>query len=884
MKWGILMSLLLFPVLCSAQNYKENIKHGKEAFQDGDYAAAASYFQAAYVEDSTDIGIAWKIAEAHRMFNDYKPAMYWYREVYSRDERGSYRESLFWLAMMYKSNGMYNEAAQSFGQFAKLNEKNQDYFYTKAKREIDACHFAQTLMEDTLPVVIRHLSEEINTPYADFGAFQVNKSTLEYSSMRILEDVFPEDPIGPTYFANEIDTNPPVAYFAKIYHSEVSGDFYSPAVEYDHDANAGLIHAGNSCYSKDKKRYYFTLCEGETPANLKCKIYFCKYEDGQWTDPKALPEKINVAGNTATQPCVGTDADGKEYLYYVSDREGGQGGLDIWYAEIKSTGNVGSPQNAGDVINSIENEVSPWYDDSTGTLYFSSTWLFGLGNYDIFKVKGSAKKWEKPENIGYPINTSYNDVYFSINETDSNGYITSNRPGSFYIKGETCCNDIFEYKWIEKKEKKDSIIPVAVVVEKTIETQIRELLPISLFFHNDEPDPKNLRTSTSKTYEETYFAYTAMISEYQEQYSTGLSGDKINQAKQDIADFFTDYVEAGYNKLKEYTVLLSEDLKAGKTVRITVKGYCSPRANNSYNKNLAKRRISSMINYLKTYGDKDIADYVGKKGPSGGELYIVEEPLGEEYAAIGVSDNLNDLKNSVYSRSAALERKIVILKYDSEDEKAMLAKIDEVVFKVQISSSSTQLPESQFTGISPITSEKMPDGRYCYYAGFFNNFDEAAKAQQKLRKSGYSSAFVIATRNGIRISLNEAVEYAGQQGKTQNHGVTIKNNQITPPDDPVKKTTNGGITDITKTKGLIYTLQLCAVSSPNSASAFNGLSPLYVEKASNGFYRYFYGKYSTQSEAGSAKANAREAGFDQVFLVAYYNGKKIGLQEAVKYE
>jgi len=131
--------------------------------------------------------------------------------------------------------------------------------------------------------------------------------------------------------------------------------------------------------------------------------------------------------------------------------------------------------------------------------------------------------------------TSYNDLYFTVNETDTDGYFTSNRPGSFYIKGETCCNDIWSYEWLKsKKIKKDTVTAVVPVAVDTVsyEQNIIDLLPLTLYFHNDIPDPDSKDTLTKLNYKTTLADYIEMKGQYEIEYSAGLKGnDKIKAIK-----------------------------------------------------------------------------------------------------------------------------------------------------------------------------------------------------------------------------------------------------------------------------------------------------------------------------------------------------------------
>ena len=151
-----------------------------------------------------------------------------------------------------------------------------------------------------------------------------------------------------------------------------------------------------------------------------------------------------------------------------------------------------------------------------------------------------------------------------------------------------------------------------------------------------------------------------MLAKYKEEYSLGLSGDKSAEAKEDIESFFIEYVDQGVKDLEVFRDLLLEELDRGAKITITVKGFASPLAKTDYNVNLTKRRIASLVNYMRAYENGVFAKYLNGTAENGGKVLFSEVPFGEYTANQLTSDNPNDVQNSVYSRAAAIERKIEI--------------------------------------------------------------------------------------------------------------------------------------------------------------------------------------------------------------------------------
>jgi hypothetical protein len=652
------ISVLLFSAYFSkAQTVEEYVIMGDESFSDADFYSAAVYFHNALTIDSSDIYVAYKYADACRLFNNYKEAEHWYGYVIESAKAKDFPLCRFWYALMNKSNGKYNEASENFKQFIESYKTKDDYFSKKAKIEVIACQEAKKITDDKLSVKIDHLAgTRINTSFSEFNARQIGDNDLYFSSLRPVSE-------------GDFETFIPNAYISKIYTAKNSAKGWTNIKEFDPKINDKETHNANITFSKNHKKLYFTKSKVDNNPTLTSEIYTSEFKDGKWQKPVNLGNNINLTGYTSTQPHIYSGSD-YDALYFASDRPGGFGKMDIWYSIVKD-GKYGDPINCGSIINTMGDEVTPYYYEATNTLYFSSDWHKGLGGFDIFKSKGGLSDWSTPENIGYPINTSYNDLYFTINEVDKDGYFTSNRPGSIYIKSETCCNDIYYYEW---KEQPKQVTVVQEVKKDSVKIEIEEtiklLLPLTLYFHNDEPDPRSTNITTSKNYKTSLADYYSMESKYKEEYSKGLSGKEKTKAENDIKDFFENYVAKGFSNLQLFSELLLLDLEKGSHVSIKIKGYCSPLNTSEYNLNLAKRRIMSLKNYMAEYNDGVFIKYLEGKSADSGRLRILEDPIGKALASPYVSDNPNDQRNSVYSRAAALERKIQIILYESEGTKA----------------------------------------------------------------------------------------------------------------------------------------------------------------------------------------------------------------------
>ncbi len=155
-------------------------------------------------------------------------------------------------------------------------------------------------------------------------------------------------------------------------------------------------------------------------------LYLSKRRDGKWSKPRPIGGAVNT---TFRESSAFISADGKR-LYFSSDRPGGYGGTDLYVAEaLDGENRWGTPSNLGPVINTEYDEESAVFSFDGQYLFFSSRGHRGMGGYDIFRTRfdSATKAWAKPENMGYPINTADNDLYYVQGNDIGHAYFASSR-------------------------------------------------------------------------------------------------------------------------------------------------------------------------------------------------------------------------------------------------------------------------------------------------------------------------------------------------------------------------------------------------------------------------------------------------------------------------
>jgi hypothetical protein len=634
----LLMSSGLF-----SQSIKSFLKQGSEAMSKKDYSSAAQIYNQVILIDSSKIEYQLLFADASRLNYDGDVALHWYQKIYKKDNGKTYKEVPFYIAMQLKTNGKYKDAKKYFDKYYKKQRNSKDKekarLAAKAKQEFEACDIAQVIIKSPLDVKVVHLDSAVNSKVSEYAPFEYD-SLLYFSSLR---DKSKQDAAG--------------VGFNKLYTSKKSAikpNKFLKAKELDSLFNKSNIHNANTSFNSDFTKVFVSRCGALNATQYRCEIYVSDFKEGHWTELQKLPSPINVSGSNTTQPCL-SEINDKPVLFFASDRAAGEGAMDIWYAFMNTDGSFETPINAGKKINTIEDDITPWFVKENKTLYFSSTWHKGLGNFDIFTSEFKDNAFTDAQNIGYPINSSYNDIYYSVNSKKDRAYISSNRLGSYFEDKPNCCNDIYSFPITPLTEPPKPIDTTALLIN-----QMKVLVPLTLYFHNDEPEPKTKVIITKKNYKKTYDDYTDLKPKYFAEYAKGLEGEQKELAINRVENFFEDSVDAGMQDLDKFALLLEQVLLRGEKVKITMKGYCSPLASTDYNVNLAKRRISSLRNYFMEYGNGKFVKYVDNTVESEGRIEFFNEDIGELPIST-VSDDVKDVRNSVYSPFAASERKIQII-------------------------------------------------------------------------------------------------------------------------------------------------------------------------------------------------------------------------------
>ncbi|OFX17815.1 MAG: hypothetical protein A2033_03255 [Bacteroidetes bacterium GWA2_31_9] len=312
--------------------------------------------------------------------------------------------------------GNYNDALDNFKKvetFPSVNEKTLE----SNSKLIEKSKFAINQVANPVEFNPVNIGKEINTELDEYWpTISVDESKLVFT--RLI-------PSSPNQIISQLGKQ------EDIYFSYKKDGKWTDAVNAGQPLNT-TNNEGAMTLSPDGNIFFYTVCNRPEDYG-SCDIYYSRKIGNSWTKPKNLGDKVN-SRYWESNPSFSSDG---KTLFFISNRTGSFGKMDIWFSKIISKDESGNfiwsqPQNIGNVINTEESELSPFIHPDNSTFYFASDGHLGMGGQDIFiSKKDSLGNWKKPENIGYPINTFKDETGIVVNSKGDYAYIVSDRKGGF---------------------------------------------------------------------------------------------------------------------------------------------------------------------------------------------------------------------------------------------------------------------------------------------------------------------------------------------------------------------------------------------------------------------------------------------------------------------
>jgi outer membrane protein OmpA-like peptidoglycan-associated protein len=416
----------------AAQYYEKYLTQEKKKFK-GDGEFNPYVIQAAYKGNRQQVSnlqqALYNTAESYRQLHYYEKADPYYERVMAMNTGADFPLLSYHYGETKRALKDYAGAEKAYQQFLD-GYKTQDLYSEAAHREIQNLRFIQSQLQKNIKKYsVYKAGKGLNDTGASYAPVWVGDQQLMFTSTRPDEKSKGKQYLNRVFVAGAADTATVDAVTAGI-----------PQVA---DVNQGVVSL-----SADGNQLYLTRWTADKTGKKTVGIYRASKLNGAWQEPVLMDEQINVAGARNQQPHILPDG---KHLLFTSDRSGGVGGLDIWMAELDSKGNTVSVSNAGAVINTKYDEEAPSYHPASKTLVFSSNGRVGMGGQDFFSATGTPGNWSEPVNMGYPVNSIKDDVYFTSRGPARNiledVVISSDRDAS-------CCLELF----FLKKEKPMKLI------------------------------------------------------------------------------------------------------------------------------------------------------------------------------------------------------------------------------------------------------------------------------------------------------------------------------------------------------------------------------------------------------------------------------------------
>lgn len=360
--------------------------------------------------DTTFLKANFDAGELHMRTIGRDLAVKYFLRVFRQDP--DYRFDIqYWIGRSYQMGLNFDKAIEFYNLYkerlaSKPNYQGRDKVDLAAvERSIYECQNGKEFVANPGNFSIVNIGREINSEYEDYGPVLNGDETEIIFTSRRREDNLNE---------NVFEDNKP---YEDIFVSRKTGDTWARATNIGPVVNTPY-HNSNLALSKDGNTLF--IYNDDNGGDI---YYSERGTNGQWGPPVPLPGIINSSFN---EKSISISAD-ERTLYFASDRPGGFGGIDIYRAVLDSRGQWSDVRNLGPKINTEFDEEGPFIDQDNVTLYFSSKGHKGMGGHDIFRVvfDPQTNEWGEPENLGYPINTPDDDVFFVASTDGKRAYYSS---------------------------------------------------------------------------------------------------------------------------------------------------------------------------------------------------------------------------------------------------------------------------------------------------------------------------------------------------------------------------------------------------------------------------------------------------------------------------
>ncbi len=435
----LLLAMSLFFATMSFAQTKSIAQKADDLFDQKQYIAALDKYEEAYNKIKSNKAeknrCYFQMGECYRLMNNFPKAERVYKRLINQKYYETEPKLYYYMAEMYRFENKFDEADEYYAKYLELVPNDK----LAQQRKASIIYVNQLFMSRTRHTITK--LDKWSTDYNDWAPRFIGNDTskLVFTSSRFLDGDGKHDAWTGQAFSD----------FYYVFQDR-KGNWSDEVELYDKSKKVNSdVNEGEAWFSPDGGTIYFSRCDSREHETQGCYVYYSKKEsgsqesgtrgkkgkkddnaemNGEWSEPI----RINL-GDTSFNYLYPTLTQDQLTMYFSSDMPNGYGDYDLWMVTRKSVNDeFGTPVNLGGSVNSAGREVFPTLRDDS-TLYFSSNGLPGVGGLDIFRTEKNGRKWATPENLGIPINSSYDEMSIVYYPGDSHymlerGFFSSNRP------------------------------------------------------------------------------------------------------------------------------------------------------------------------------------------------------------------------------------------------------------------------------------------------------------------------------------------------------------------------------------------------------------------------------------------------------------------------
>ncbi len=582
-------------------NVYQGGKNEALSYYKGDYSIARPLFLDLYKQDTANANLAFKIGVCYLSSRNERPIAIKYFNKAVTSVSDSYKESSYkeknapliaykFLGDAYHLNYQFDKAIDAYQKFiAVMNENNNSdkTIIDATNRKIEMCNTGMRLVKDPIKIKIENLGNTVNSNYADYSpVITADQTTLFFTSRR------PESSGG----QKDNEGN----FFEDIYMSSKTKKGWSKATNIgtpintnEHEATVGISPDGQTIliYKDD---------------NGDGNIYSTSLKGDVWSAPVKLNENIN---SKHWEPSAFISADGNT-MYFTSDRPDGFGGRDLYTSKKTPKGDWAMAQNMGSKINTPYDEDAPFIHPDGVTLTFSSNGHATMGGFDNFASLLSDGIWSDPINIGYPINTTDDDIFYMVSPDGLKAYYSSFRKEGYGEK------DNYVATFLDRKETPLTLMKGIVTdengkpadVEITVTDNATEEI-VGIYHTNSKTGQYLFILPPGKNYNITYqqedhLFYSEnrdipMETNYYEIYRPIMLPPLVVGSKITLNNIFFDFDKATLRPLSNVEIRnLVNLMKRNPTMKVEISGHTDNKGDHAYNQKLSNERAQAVVNKI----------------------------------------------------------------------------------------------------------------------------------------------------------------------------------------------------------------------------------------------------------------------------------------------